>query len=1514
MQQKHSITAGALALGIITGIAHAQEAATSAPASQQAGPGGMMDRAADVRAPVYVDDSFASLEKIRTAARYERQDQSRLAIETYQQTMDEFGQKLIFLSDNRYVSLASYVRSRLLAMPAVMQGQYDHLYGPAAQNAVAEALEQNDENKLRAACDRYFPATAAVAGVDQAARISYERGAFATAARLWESLLDHPAAKDQKPLFLHHAAVALHLCGHSVRAHELRERLAKNFPDVRDTLGQQEQTLLVELDRQLSSPGLAVTAATQTEWPMFMGNPSRNAVSDARAQAGARLWSYRYRNAPVNQQDENSGYNEDGNAMAMRAAMMRSSNDDSPGYRGRPTFPVVSDGRVFIHSGNSITALSLTSSQELWEYPAETDRTPVSPAVAARTMAMMMAGTFNHDSCAVIGNVVYANLAGDGTVVNRRRIVNSNAQMGRIVALAVGTGEELWSTSTGSLLENAQVALVGAPLATSQGVYVLGRKIAPDAFSQLYLFRLNARTGDVDWSAYICSASVGNGYMPYGLSLPPAMMALADDILYISSGQSVVCSVDASLGRVMWLNIAEPSSMQDTSGIRATTESWRVNAPLIWNDRVVMAEPGSPIRMLERTTGKQIGSALATRDYGELVAGVAGDQLVTVGTRVCFFNLATGRDAAPPVTLPTDGGRIAGRPFMTREQLYLPMEKGLAIVSLHGEKNVVFSTWPMNGDDRPGEPGNLIVTDQQILVADHDEISWYSRWETARDYRLKVIQEKPADPAAHLDLAEIAFRTQHHDMAREYTAKAVELAILKQDGAGDVLARIYASCLLMAEQSARATPSRLDQARFYYEQCKAAARGPAANAQWRIRLAQLSLDQKRFEEAAALYSQILADPALRAASYQSQNQSTRAGVVAEATLRTLIESQGRQVYLRFEEQAAVALRQARQVSGATSLQNILDAFPNSQSALQAAGDLAEYHRQHNDAKSRLSTLHWLYAHTEEERRAEIIARISQTHADLRRWAGALSWAVRGERRFPEYRTMYNGASLSFRELAEKYRQLAPSQDRAHRPRFTLPSVDANVSTPIAKGLLLSPQDSSADLQAPDYLLFLELNSRASRLHIRSADSLGVDGRVCELPESGPAALIGVSQDLAILVSQQSILAVHLKSGVIEWKLQLRQVPAREVGVVEGRRAVRVAGLPQDEMIAVLAESVGHDPDLMYTSEMRRVSGNLPFASARILGDKLVVLGGSDGAVAGYNLKNGTRIWSYDGEYPGLPSNILIGNDQFIVIQGDTPDRSSTTFTILSADQGKLHGVVKMSGRAIWRALSDDDTFFAASNTGVMAYNLQGDMSAPLWRRDDIKMRQGTAAALTLDGVVVISKGDELYCLTSDGGESRWPDGFRRLRNGAGWAPGGGPAVRMITDGDLVLVQTASPAGMTAYRTDTGSLVWESALSNLDPQSIPSFRAMPVMGDPLIVQLAQGEISGRWTTGIYIMDRSAEGKLLRTVPLYRSVHDREGPRISRWNVTNAGVAFEVFGTIYLYGAGNTAALQDRPVDE
>ena len=127
-----------------------------------------MERAADSGTQVYVDDSFASVDKLRGAIRYQQNGQAREAINSFQKIIDEFGQKLVYLNDKSYMSITDFVRDRMLEMPAVKNGMYEQLFGTEAKKAIGEAIEDKDLSGVVRMCDRYFPSKAALNGLSVA--------------------------------------------------------------------------------------------------------------------------------------------------------------------------------------------------------------------------------------------------------------------------------------------------------------------------------------------------------------------------------------------------------------------------------------------------------------------------------------------------------------------------------------------------------------------------------------------------------------------------------------------------------------------------------------------------------------------------------------------------------------------------------------------------------------------------------------------------------------------------------------------------------------------------------------------------------------------------------------------------------------------------------------------------------------------------------------------------------------------------------------------------------------------------------------------------------------------------------------------------------------------------------------------------------------------------------------------------------------------------------------------------
>ncbi len=177
-----------------------------------------------------------------------------------------------------------------------------------------------------------------------------------------------------------------------------------------------------------------------------------------------------------------------------------------------------------------------------------------------------------------------------------------------------------------------------------------------------------------------------------------------------------------------------------------------------------------------------------------------------------------------------------------------------------------------------------------------------------------------------------------------------------------MLARLYRTNLNFAEQLLQKTEAALrDQARFYYEECKATARTPEQQAEWRISMSDLSLAQGKPEEAATLYNEVLTDASLRVATYHHGDGLALAGVAAELKFHTLIEKSGVSVYQRFEDQAGALLASGQNQHDAAALQQIIDSYPNSAASVRAEGELVGILRDKQDWLEEVKVLRRMYS-------------------------------------------------------------------------------------------------------------------------------------------------------------------------------------------------------------------------------------------------------------------------------------------------------------------------------------------------------------------------------------------------------------------------------------------------------------------------------------------------------------------------------------------------------------------------
>ncbi len=1573
------------------------------PANQPAGDADNTENSGDLGTPpagnlgdlmstgttVYVDDSFATGDKLKTANRLASQNQSQLAIKAYQEIADKYGQKLVLKSDGMYLSATDYVRASLVAMPAVKNGMYDQLFGSDAQREVDAAIDNRDVTALIRACDRYYPSTAALKGLCQAAEWYFERGEFISAAQTWRNALAHPRVGDRKAQILFSAAIAEALAQNKQAAQALHDQLAGEFPDAAGTVSGKEVKLLAKLDEIMALPAWDKTDLAPDEWPAFEGGASHSRLLSTSATIGARLWGMSFSNGlgmPVAYPST-----DDRQQQAILQQQMA--------LRGIPqgtlnSYPVISNGVLFVHSGEQIIAMSVNAGAKLWAYPQDASSAAPDPAQLMRTNGVGRLSS--HDSASVYGEQVFAVLP--ATASNRVAGVNyiNGVAMtpARLVCLNRDDGTQLWSrmASEVKLDKEGSLTFVGSPIVTRQGVFVMARKLDNANFTQQYLVRFDRDTGEPAWSCYLCSTN--NMYNAGGLATIP-IPTLVDDVVYISTGQGADCAVDANAGRILWLRpTATASATAGASGqvgfvggfggrIMIQTismqPSWKFNAPLVIGDHVLTTDNGQSLRIYNRWTGALLRTISASEllpdssaaTVIDVLAGAIGTKVVlSIGNHSVCYDIESLLSKNPrpfwsTITTAEIAGSPTGRPFLSATGYYVPFANKLVRIDTRTGKAALWD-WPKNDQEIPGNPGNLLVTSEQVIVVNDAEVAGYSKWETARDNRLAMIQANPKDPAPYLALAEIGFRTDHPEVAQSNMEQSVKLAtagaIPPGESNADFLGRLYRTNLAFAEQLFSRQDSKLwPMTRFYFEQCRATARQPEQQVEWRMRLADLARAESKPEEAVALYTQVLTDPALRVVAYNDRDLNQNAGSTAEQRIRDVIKSGGIEVFKLPEEQAAALAQRGVAGKDTAMLQQVIDGYPNSTAAIGAATTLVKIYQEKQAWESARRVLFWLQPRVLGVAEARTVASLVSANIALKKYAAATELANRGARMYKDFTWSEDGKNVSFTDVREQIARLGGAELTGSLPSLHATSrapelesgpggyfsrndtdltsflqplaIDHNINLQ-----MLAPIETAPRFRAPN-LLFVRNGDKLIIIDTKDGNEIASN---IALGQNADTVLLGSTRENAVLLQRDRIIGVDLKT-FDTWTVQLKgtavpppaiqgrgpavnrgrlvQVPpGASVQIVGGNVLINGNNYGSAETITLVDQNgnpysltaPASDPEAVRRDAFAMLGNQMRFTTASMLNGNIYILAGKE--LSALDVKTGKPIWASSAAIPNGVATCFVGNEDLIVAQSDDAGGKSSTFIAFDAQSGKLRKTLKLQTpagpeHALWRGIGGDDTLYVITDASTAAYDLVSDLNAAVWRSTGVGSRFAGAAALTLDGLIVVDDKNTVQCLALDSGAERWK---KDILDGEAFPIPTNGSLRSALDGDLVLFQ--STAGCTAFR---------SAPVNDMPSDSPSKfqRAWTVVAiagparksiqfsDQLAVEFLQGSSPNQATMGANAMT----GAHMVLVGLSGGKMQTNQPVVSRdsvirnWQVLDGGIAFELIPAIG-NAAGNNVAGQ------
>ena len=1452
---------------------------------------------------IQVNDSFGAKDLLRTAQRLIASGHLTQAVRSYQHIALKYGSSVIKKRDGTYESVRKYVWSALLAMPAVQHGLYNQVFGLKAREVIEQARQSGSLFSLTTACERYFATDAAAEGLQFVAARQFERGRFALAARLWLQLLSHPGPAADHPMLLHNAAVAASLAGDRHLATKLLTELAKNATHATGLIGGKQVNLLADARRALQRSTLYQRVTTAGAWPTFEGNFRRNGVGARGTLPAAIMWTKRL--------------NTFGQTTAANAASIQYQNelrqflpafgltmDPATGKTSGDvlfSFPTCRKGTLYLNLRNRIKAVDINSGYTLWQYPH--GRLPANSSTA--NLATLI-NELDHYSCTLAHGKLYTVLTRPGGPTQIPTQFGFGAAKLDVVCLNADGGALQWKISAARLVSgetgrNIWPACI--PMANGHAVFLVVAATQPGTgMNELSLVRLNAATGAVQWSHYLCTITgPAYGVSPFNtINIIPTM---ADNTIYISTGLGADMAVNADSGQVQWLHLNKAAYTPFNAmqyGIVRRPLPWHLNAPIVWGSRLISMDnnfgSSSNLHIYNRWTGKKLLSLpCGPLHHANMLLGVVHREILLAGSDVCAVNIRTGKQIWASRAIHSMGA-ISGRPFLTKKDIYIPLNTGLLLVNTGSGAIDTMAKWPAGNTD---SAGNLLVTAHEVVVVNDHLTAGYARWKDALAYLTGRIKAHPTKPEAYLTLAEVAFRSSHNTLAQQMLSRAVDLALPEITTAPAAADRIFHVCMTFAADVTNKAGVNTEEL-FYLQKASAIARVPGQQVKWRMAMARCYLAAKHPGKAMTLLEQILAQGALRAAGVEYRGATLAASAAARSMIQLdVIRKFGTKVYAPWESQAQKLLVQAQRVKSSLPLRRIVLEYPNSAAALQAARLLSRHFATRGQWAKAYDMLLWTrFGAASKSDKAWRLSRLCSALAHLRHWNQALVLAMRGNHDFPAYHWMH-GRTWTFARYAQHIRQTAPPGALARRA-----TLDAKIGSQLAvsgalHGHLLQPLEHAPQYRR--YGMFLMGNKVGGGYQISARSVQGLKPMWKYLvAHAKRAMLVGYWKKLAIVATDNRLLAIDAQSGRRQWEQQILQigrlpgalVPAANAALPAMQRMMMIqngmminGGIPGYNVLSPKIAAQWRE------ASIQRDLGAVPYRLIKMLPAGLLVAGQHDLTL--YNPVNGQTTWKSPvalGKY-GTISCIRQTRRYFAVAMNLPFDQ----VVLIDLPNGRVAGVLpaEAGDHFYWFQADPAGRLVLCGQKGVAMFDPAISLSAPIWSRNNLHDPFPTAASLSVDGLITPTA-TGMTCMDVTSGARQW--------NQPGLNAG-------LTSSGVIWMQTAlnhntlvmlTPRNLMAIATRTGQIAWKAEFVM---QSRPPLTAAQI-GDPDIVALAHGPVGATPNMmHLYLINqkdrqgRLDNGSIVLDQQLTRSRSDAAGPDIQSWLLVNGGILFEINGVVF-----------------
>ncbi|MDP9175127.1 MAG: PQQ-binding-like beta-propeller repeat protein [Planctomycetota bacterium] len=931
---------------------------------------------------VYPRDSAIALDRLALARRMEQLKEWGKSADLYQEILEKYPDRVVPAALDaspqfiQYTSVTESVRQSLCKWPAegldVYRGRYE-----ATAGSILSSAEAGDRAKLHQIISMYFPTDAAKTAAIRLMDTYFEQGDYAAVVQIGRRLLAwHPNLVAERPMVLYRTAIAEKLSGDEPSAALRLDEIKKRFAQATGAVRGEDVVLADSLQGELASDTGIVRGAGGDSWLTFGGNESRDKLSSSSVKPGARLYS-------INLSEISWKWVSD---PARRHDMEEQDRAQRKMGAGLGVMPAVDRGELFFQDNTSIYGIDLDSGLPLpgWAttHASEHGVYKLPTAVAALPAGQQLCVTINDKYVTAILGL--GDDSPDG-VSNGSFVVSSVYSVSdpQLVCLERQTGKELWRISMRGLPEAQStlrgLQISGSPLIVGDNIYVVAHETKGQQFEDCHVLCFDVSNGQFRWESEIVSASnpiTFNGDGQLVVSSPVSHIAYSGGRLFVVTGLGAAAALDAYDGAVQWLdifrkgapnlmqgniNMMRGGGMQQIGTSSDSTPPWVHNPAIVQDGKLfALPEASDSVFIYDTDSGRELkrinlSDLVQTGEQGkpDTLLAVDGDFMYLGGPAHVWqipwqkYNHEDWSDGKLAAYWASVAGLVRGRSFVTADAIYMPTQDSLSrILRKTGQLE---DTFPRNNWDLATEgPGNVLVTQDHLIVAGDRYLSVYTNLGLARIKLDQEVASAPADATPRLHYAEVMFASGQNNLADDKLNEAFALmgGAQRLQG-GPIRDRAFNDVMTFAARLAEKN-EEIPRINRLFDLAAAAAQSASQQVAYRIARAKFDRDHEQLVDAIELYQQILSDGAMRLVSQLDGQSGTasQAGIVAQQAIDSIIStsSAGRAAYAKFEAAAMEKFTSAYAANQPEQLLDVVHVYPNSQVArksMEAAADVFE---------------------------------------------------------------------------------------------------------------------------------------------------------------------------------------------------------------------------------------------------------------------------------------------------------------------------------------------------------------------------------------------------------------------------------------------------------------------------------------------------------------------------------------------------------------------------------------------